>query len=181
MYCHWALHVDLDSPKTTTDFLQRVDTWVTNRVAHLTPSGPWKFTDEVQLFRDFLYLQTLRRELASFLNAYSLPTALCDDDRQWFAFLTAYAGVIEDGTLSMKANKSLGLEAVQRVTFRKGETLPPDNHVNFVIQWDIELKDGRVLKTEFEAQPKEGVTISKHHLQLVGGTSVPPVVTPQAP
>src|SRR6266568_4709008 len=52
MYCHWALHVDLDSPNTTVDFLRRIDSWVTNRIAYLTPSGPWTVIDEHRLFAD---------------------------------------------------------------------------------------------------------------------------------
>jgi hypothetical protein len=52
MFCHWALHVDLDSPRTTMHFLERVDRWVTNSVAYLTPSGPWKFLEEHRLFED---------------------------------------------------------------------------------------------------------------------------------
>jgi len=47
MYCHWALHVDLDSPKTTESFLEKVDRWITNNVAYLTPSGPWTSTPGV--------------------------------------------------------------------------------------------------------------------------------------
>jgi len=28
LYCHWALHVDLDNPNTTLPFLERVETYV---------------------------------------------------------------------------------------------------------------------------------------------------------
>src|SRR5262249_33167405 len=80
MYCHWALHVDLRFPNTTMGFLRRVDLWVTNTVAYLTPSGPSTFLDEVHLFREFTYLSQLRTDLGRFLGRYDLPTELCDDD-----------------------------------------------------------------------------------------------------
>jgi hypothetical protein len=174
MYCHWALHVDLESPKTTMEFLRSVDLWITNTVAYLEPSGPWKFMEEVYLFRDFLYLDTFRRELRDFLHHYDLQTALCDDDPQWFDFLSAYSGVIEDGTLSTKTDKNNELGAVKQVTFKKGDALSEDHHVNFVIQWDIELKDGRTIRTEFDALPKHPLRMSSHHIEVLQGGFVPP-------
>jgi hypothetical protein len=178
MYCHWALHVDLESPKTTAEFLRRVDLWVTNNVAYLTASGPFTLMDEIHLFRDFTYLETLRRELAGFFKKYALPTTMCDVDEQWFAFLSAYAGVIEDGTLAMKADKNNKLGAVKQVTFKKGKPLSSDYHVNFIVQWDIELKDGRTVKTEFDAQPNHPLKMSGHHIAVLQGAFVSP--TPAA-
>src|SRR4051812_49301874 len=58
MYCHWALHVDLTNPRTTMDFLKRVDRWITNNVAYLTPSGSCTVADEFRLLSEFIYLDT---------------------------------------------------------------------------------------------------------------------------
>ena len=178
MYCHWALHVDLDSPNTTIAFLKRVDLWIVNTVAYLAPRQPWKFMDEVHLFRDFLYLQTFRGELEQFLKRYNLPTDLCDIDDNWFAFLAAYAGVIEDGTLAMRIDKHNDISAVLEMRFKKGKALSSAYHVNFMIQWDIELKDGRTLHVEMDAQPKHPIRISSHHISLINGGFVPPQPTP---
>jgi hypothetical protein len=174
MYCHWALHVDLDSPKATIGLLKRVDLWVCNTVAYLTPRPPWKFMDEIYLFRDFLYLETLRCELATFLKQYRLPTEITDVDEEWFRFLAAYAGVIEDGTLSMKSDKNNEIVAVKEMIFKKGKPLSSDYHVDFMIQWDIVFKDGRTLKIELDAQPNHPLKMSSHHLSLENGTFVPP-------
>jgi hypothetical protein len=180
MYCHWALHVDLDSPKTTMNFLKRVDRWVTNTVAYLTPSGPWKFLEEHDLFKDFIYLNTLRSQLAEFLTGYGLPTTICHIDEQWFAFLEAYAGLIENGTLATETDKQNELGAVKKVTFSKGKELTSEHHVPFIIQWDIELKDGRTLKTTVNTVPSGAGKMTFHHLEVIQGTFVPPPSPPQS-
>lgn len=181
MYCHWALHIDLDSPKTTIEFLKRVDLWVVNNVAYLTRRQPWKFLDEIYLFRDFVYLQTFRHELGEFLKRYGLPTALTSVDEKWFTLLTAYAGVIEDGTLAMKSDKHNEIDAVKEVKFKKGHALPSDYHVNFKINWDIELKDGRLLQVEMDAQPKHPLKMTCHHIQIINRNFVPPTISTSAP
>jgi hypothetical protein len=173
LYCHWALHVDLTKGGATGEFMKTIDRWVTNTVAYLEPSGPWKFMEEVYLFRDFLYLDTLRKELKVFLVKYNIPTTLCENDDWWFKFLEKYGGIIEDGTLSMKAAHELG--AVKKVTFKKGKELPDDNHVNFVIQWDIDLKDGRALRAEFEAFPEHPLKLTTHGLEVFNNGFIPPV------
>ena len=150
MYCHWALHVDLDLPNTTKGFLEKVDRWVTNTVAYLTPSGPWSFGEKYNLFKDFIYLNTFRHQLRVFLASYKLPTTLCNDDSQWHRFIQEYGGVIEDGTLAAVGRKST-LQAVEKVTFEKGADLTTEHHVPFVIQWTIQLKDGRTLKTSVDS------------------------------
>jgi len=174
MYCHWALHVDLTNPGTTREFLTTVDRWVTNTVAYLEPTGPWKFMEEVYVFHDFLYLSTLRSELKKFLEQYDIPTTLCNNDGQWFRFIAEYGGVIEDGTLSMNADKSDEIGAVKKVTFKKGRVLTDENHVNFAIRWDIDLKDGRMLRGEFEALPKHPLKMSKHGLEIFNNGFIPP-------
>jgi len=176
MYCHWALHVDLSLPKTTGEFLKRVDLWVCNNVAYLTPRQPWKFLDEVYLFRDFVYLQTFREQLGGFLKTYGLPTELTGNDTLWFAFLAAYAGVIEDGTLSMQSDKHKEIEALQEVTFKKGKPLASEYHVNFTIHWDIELKDGRLLEVEMDAQPNHPLRAQSHFIKINNRSFVPPYV-----
>ncbi|MBZ5602900.1 MAG: hypothetical protein LAO79_11390 [Acidobacteriia bacterium] len=173
MYCHWALHVDLDSPKTTEEFLGKVERWVTNTVAYLTPTGPWNFWEEFRLFRDFIYLDTFRRQLNSFLTSYGLPADLCSDDNQWNSFMREYAGVIEDGSLSAIGKKS-ALQVVEKVTFEKGNALTHEHHVPFVIRWIIDLNDGRELKTSVETVPRAGGKMTAHHLEIVNNAFVPP-------
>lgn len=165
MYCHWALHVDLGSPQTTLEFLKQVDVWVTNTVAGLVPRGPWRFQQEIYLFRDFIYLDAFRSQLKFVLASFDLPTDLCDEESKWFEFLSAYAGVVQDGTLTVTGDKNSDLGAVKQVTFKKGRSLPSEHHVDFVIQWDIELKDGRTLRTEFNALPTKKMT--SHDLTLI--------------
>jgi hypothetical protein len=174
MYCHWALHVDLDKPGTTMDFLGRVDRWVTNTVAYLEPSGPWEFIEEHYLFKDFIFLDTFRRQLREFLAAHDLPFSLCEDDGRWHAFIAAYGCVIEDGTLSTKAGKNSELKAVRQVVFRKGKNLTTDHHVPFVIEWHIHLNDGRVLLTEVQTVPNTIGKMTAHGITVVNGGFVPP-------
>lgn len=174
MYCHWALHVDLDSPKTTMDFLSRVDCWITNTVAYLTPAGPWQVIDEHRLSQDFIFLNTFRSQLRDFLSHYGLPIDVCDTDELWHDFLEAYSGVIEDGSLSVKADKLNVLSAVKQVIFRKGQSLTDAHHVPFVIRWDIELKDGRTVKASLETVPHRGGSMTAHLLEVVNNSFVPP-------
>jgi hypothetical protein len=174
MYCHWALHVDLTLPGTTMDFLKRVDRWITNTVAYLTPTGPWEFIEEHLLFRDFIFLTTFRQQLRGFLASYGLPLSLCDLDEQWHAFIEAYGGVIEDGSLSTKSDKKNELGAVKQVIFTKGEDLTANHHVPFVIQWNIELKDGRSVRTKVQTVPTGGGNMTAHHLEVISGSFVPP-------
>jgi len=173
MYCHWALHVDLESPTTTKGLLERVDRWVANTVMYLTPIGPWNFGDEYNLFKDFIYLNTFRHQLRLFLAAYKLPTTLCGDDKRWHRFVQEYAGVIEDGTLAASGKKST-LQAVEKVTFEKGCDLTAEHHVPFVIQWTIQLKDGRALKTSVETVPGGLGNMTSHDLQILNNGFVPP-------
>src|SRR5580704_16073208 len=133
MYCHWALHVDLTHSKTTISFLNRVDAFVTRNVSNFTGKGPWSSVDDELLLKEFIYMESFREQLGAFLKSYDLPTALCDNDEQWFAFLLVRS-VIEDGTLSLekpttnatKANKTPGLVAVEKVIFSKKKSFPSD-------------------------------------------------------
>ena len=175
MYCHWALHVDLTSPGTTMDFLKRVDRWVTNSVAYLIPSGPWEFIEEYYLFRDFIFLTTFRQQLRSVLASYDLPLSVCDLDGNWHGFVEAYSGIIEDGSLSTNSDKSNELVAVKQVIFTKGKELTADHHVPFEIQWCVELKDGRTLRTSLQTVPTGSGNMTAHHLEILNGSFVPPL------
>jgi len=102
MHCHWALHVDLAKKGTTISFLDKVDRWVTNTVAYLTPRAPGPPGEVDLLFQEFLYLESFRKHLRNFLDSCDLPTSLCDDAESWSRFVQEYSGVIEDGTLSVR-------------------------------------------------------------------------------
>lgn len=173
MYCHWALHVDLDSPKTTGDFLERVNRWITNRVAYLNPVGSWTIVDEGNLFRDFIFLETFRNQLSKFLAEKKLSTTLCSDEAKWNRFVQEYSGVIEDGSLTF-GEKSTS-KAVHKVTFKKGPDLTLEHHVPFTITWIIKLKDAREIKTSMQTLPGAAGMVYFHHLEIVQNGFVPPV------
>jgi len=159
LYCNWALHVDLSRSRTTRAFLERVDRFVHNQ---LTPGTDTKetFAEENSLFREFVYLDTFREELSRFLAARDLPTALCAEDKRWFTFLAAYAGVVEDGSLVCEDGGPNELRIVDKVTFTKGPQIIEDSHVPFGITWDILLKDGRHLEVEVAAQSDQKFLLS---------------------
>jgi len=92
-----------------------------------------------------------------------LPTDLCDDDWHWFAFLTAYAGVIEDGSLTCQGPGSLKI--VNKVTFTKGQPTMANGHVPFCITWEIQLKDGRRCAIDVEAPADRSLIASGFHLR----------------
>lgn len=97
----------------------------------------------------------------------TLPLSFCDRDEQWYAFVEAYDGVIEDGSLSAKSDKRNELEAVKHVTFTKGRDLSANHYVPFVIQWNIELKDGRTVRTNVNTVPTGGGNMTAHHLEII--------------
>ena len=150
MYCHWALHVDLERRKTTIEFLQAVDNYVCNNVEQLDSHGSSLFTDENGWLDDYIYLDAFREQLGDFLESNGLPTQLTDEDTAWLSFLAAYAGVIEDGTLSAMGEH--GLVTVEKITFRKESPRFSENPLSFVIRWDIQLKDERMLTIRTEAR-----------------------------
>jgi len=142
LYCHWALHIDLTRTQTTMPFLERMDAWVFNS---LHPEGHGTPADENELLRELVYLDAFRNQFRVFLLSYDLPTGVCDDDKRWFSFLAAYAGVIEDGSLTCAAN---GLRMINKVVFSKGRPLNSDGRLPFEINWTIFLKSGGMLKVE---------------------------------
>jgi len=164
MYCHWALHVTLGKPGTTKAFLEQVDRFIRRNISGYQDDGTFTIVDEQVLFRDFVYLDTFRKELNRFLRSYDLPTGICGDNKQWSAFLSAYASVIEEGELTITGNSN-SLVAVQKVVFRKGgDTRLADSHVSFVIRWNIHLKDGRICETQFEANSTQKMIAFNLHL-----------------
>ncbi len=153
MYCHWALHVDLTNTNTTLHFLELLDDYITAYLSDLTPNKPDTLHDSEKRLKEFAFWESFRSQLRAVLRSYSLPTEFCDDDQSWFAYLSAYAGVIEDGALSSESKRKDTLKAVDRVVFKKGdEPVSPTPHLPFIIQWDIFLKDGRECKVSVEAE-----------------------------
>ena len=146
MYCHWAVHVDLNYSKTTLKFLEEVDSFVQNRVSGFKADPQYVLQYEQDLFLEFSSLDSFREQLRWFLKSYDLPISLCDDNASWHGFISAYAGVIEAGTLSAGKEQ---LKAIKEVTFTK--LLSSENNVFFVIQWNVKLKDGRTLRAVFKA------------------------------
>src|SRR5581483_2669246 len=167
MYCHWALHIDLTNPGTTSSFLARVDEFVSNV---LTGYGR-NVVEENRMFREFVYLETFREQLRTLLRAYHLPTAVCDNDSHWSEFLTHYAGIIEDGSLSCEA-KTQRFTYVKEVIFSKGRARPSDAFVPFDMVWDIVLVDGRNMSVEVHtAQFPDGTPMMIHGIRLPSATA----------
>jgi hypothetical protein len=132
-------------------FLEKVDRYVFDKL-NVAETNETLATEHA-LFQEFVYLDTFRKELTQFLASHDLPTALCDEDSRWFAFLAAYAGVIEDGSLACESKGPDKLKTVEKVTFMKGPQRSPDGHVPFGIKWDILLKDKRRLEVEVGTRP----------------------------
>jgi hypothetical protein len=72
---------------------------------------------------------------------------------RWNEFVHHYAGVIEDGSLEIRAANH-GLQHVKQVTFIRGrearEELP---QIPFDMVWHIELLDGRSIDVDVNARP----------------------------
>jgi hypothetical protein len=155
MYCHWALHVDLHGADTILLFLQRVDAFAARRLAE-----PEDIAEDNLMTRDFVLLDTLKSQLQDFLKANGLPTDLTDDGERWMDFVKHYAGVIEDGSLSFRADNQ-GLKYVKQITFNK--TIRPDHFRSpFDMTWVITLLDGRTLTVDVNTIYENG----KHSISL---------------
>jgi hypothetical protein len=149
LYCHWALHVDLDNPKTTLPFLEQAEEYAARVLA-----GNKDIAEESRMLREFVFLDTFRQQFKQFLEAYGLPTETCDSDDLWHEFLTHYAGVIEDGSLSCRA-KAHPLKLISEIIFARGRAV--ENHyLPFALVWTIVLLDGRKLTTEVKASAPNG-------------------------
>jgi hypothetical protein len=154
IYCHWALHIDLEYPNVTLPFLKQVDDFAASVL------GKSDFVQESKMFREFVFLETFRDQLKHFFKAYSLPTGMCDEDQRWYDFLKYYAGVIEDGSLSCRA-KSESLKLIREVTFTKGRPTA-DTFIPFSFSWIIALRDGRKLTVDVGASAPNGKEMIFH-------------------
>lgn len=143
LYCNWALHVDLERPGTTLGFLTRVDAFVSSVL------GNPNLVLEYHVFREFVFLEAFRAQLGELLAHHGLPTMICETDDLWHEFVTHYAGIIEDGSLSCDA-KNAPLKWVKQVIFTKGRNLP-DSRLPFELCWNIELLDGRSIGVRVHA------------------------------
>ncbi len=150
LYCHWALHVDLTHPGTTFQFLQHVDRFAAGVLA-----GKTDIVQEHRMFREFLFLDTFRKQFSQLLASYGLPTAVCDEDERWFVFLTHYAGVIEDGSLSCEDNTGR-LTLVRKVVLTRSKAVIPAAFFPFNLCWSIVLLDGRTMTVDVNAAAAPG-------------------------
>jgi hypothetical protein len=159
LYCHWALHVDLDRPRTTLPFLNRVDEFAASFL-----EGNKDISLEHQILQEFIFLQSFREQFKQFLQSYGVPTDVCDVDSRWHEFLQHYSGVIEYGSLSCEGK---GLKLVEKVIFRRGKLSAADSYIPFNLTWDVVLLDKRTLTMEVNAEPLsngEPVISSSAHL-----------------
>jgi hypothetical protein len=146
MHCHWALHVDLHGKDTVRPFLQQVDAYVNTVIV-----GPEDILASNRMIREFIFLDTFRSELRDFFQARGIRTRLTDDDAWWNEFVKHYAGVIEDGSLSIKAENH-GLTHVKEVTFTKGRDVTERfSLLPFDMVWSVSMLDGRHLDVEVSA------------------------------
>jgi hypothetical protein len=159
MFCHWALHVDLDRRGTTEEFVKRVDNVVTHFINEQERFTQSAFAAEQALIAEFASFDKFRSELQAFLSRHGLPTYLCDEHIKWFSFLEAYAGVIEDGSLFCSR-----LNTVEGVTFikRSSEMTPSD--LPFKPTWIVHLKTSHNghSKVEVSAQSSAGTLAWGH-------------------
>src|SRR6266446_6103578 len=99
------------------------------------------------IFKELSFVGSFRQDLRACLSSEGLPTNLCDDDPLWFAFIQAYAGVIEDGELVCGGS---GIRNIKKLVFRKGRPLT-NADLPFAIDWEIVLSDGQPLKATFHS------------------------------
>jgi len=130
-------------------------------------AGSTDIVAEHRVLREFVFLDTFRQQFRQFLNAYGLPTELCDEDFRWHEFLAHYAGVIEDGSLSCTA-KGTSLKLVQGVVFTKGTPTKEweESTTPFNLSWTIVLLDGRRLTVEANASITDDGAMISHSTVL---------------
>lgn len=153
MYCHWALHVDLHGKDTISPFLKQVDHYVNGKLV-----GPEDFGADHRMVQDFLVLDTLRAQFRDFCQSSGIRTDLTDNDDRWNEFVRHHAGVIEDGSLAIRA-QSHGMKHVKQVTFTKGRNATDEfDQIPFDMVWRVDLLDGRSLDIDVNARPsRDGV------------------------
>jgi hypothetical protein len=151
MYCHWALHVDLTGKDTITPFLKQVDDYVNGVLV-----GPEDYGASNRMVREFLAFETLRSQLGDFFSSNGIRTDLIDDGAPWNEFVQHYAGVIEDGSLSIQAQDH-GMNHIKEVTFTKGrESRGEFTQLPFEMMWHVELLNGQSLDITVTARPRKG-------------------------
>ena len=171
MRCHWALHVDLTKTRTTCEFLRPVDDYIVNTIAGFQKDPNYR-DQSGWLFRELSFSDSFRGQLREFFEIHGLPTALCDDERSWAAFLSVYAKVTEDGGLSARSGK---LRAIDKVVFKRGRMpIAADGLFDFIVQWDIHLKDGRVVRAGFE--PKANLKLLTWGFQIIEPPGFKPIL-----
>jgi hypothetical protein len=69
LYCHWALHIDLENPWVTLPFLKRADEYAASVLA-----GNQDIVADHHMLREFVFLDTFREQFKQFLQTYALPT-----------------------------------------------------------------------------------------------------------
>jgi hypothetical protein len=159
LYCHWALHVDLAGRDTTLPFLKRVD------VLAAAILGDNNFIEQHRMFREFGFLNSFRHLLRDFLASYDLSTLICDEDPFWRSFLTAYASVVEDGSLTCHSQPG-DLELITGVTFTKGRAVE-DRRLPFEMAWDIHLLQGKTITANVSAlELPNGEEMLIHNIHL---------------
>ena len=158
LYINWAVHVDLSYTSTTLDFLKRVDEFASNFLADQN------FAQQYNMFREFIFLESFRNQLANFFAAYDLPTDLCRNNDRWYEFLKHYAGVIEDGSLSCQA-KDGDFKLLRGVSFTKGPARR-DAHIPFSLTWKIFLKDGKTLVADLWGGGPTGTEFLCHSMRI---------------
>lgn len=158
IYCHWALHIDLEYPNVTLPFLRRVDDFAASVL------GENNIAQESEMFREFVFLETFRDQLKQFFLAYGLPTGMCDEDQRWYDFLRHYAGVIQDGSLSCSA-RTESLRVISEITFTKGRPTA-DTFIPFRFCWIIGLRDGGNMTVDVGASAPNGTEMIFHGIRL---------------
>jgi hypothetical protein len=128
LWMHWALHTELSGQDTISHLLLEIDAVVDGLNNGLPP------------FSDKLSLASLKDLLKHRLTNLGLPTLICDQEDYWTKFITSYSGIIEDGTLKVKA--SAGLNYVTEVIFKKGVQTPTGDFP-FSFTWKVKVKDCR--------------------------------------
>jgi hypothetical protein len=155
---NWAVHIHLSYTNTTLDFLNRVDEFAANFLADQN------FAQQHNMFRELSFLESFRNQLAQFLAAYDLPTALCKNNDRWHEFLKHYAGVIEDGSLSCQAKKS-DFKLLRGVSFTKGPWRK-DAHIPFSLTWKMFLKNDKTLIADLWAGGPTGTEFLCHSMRI---------------
>jgi len=148
MYCHWALHVDLNGKDTIEPFLQQVDAHVDGVL-----NGHMDLKASDRMIREFALLDAFRSQLRDFLRANGIRSDVTDDDAHWNDFVRHYAGVIEDGSLALSPKHQGIVKHVRELTFTKGRNAIGTTLLPFDMTWSAELLNGQFLDITVNARP----------------------------